>query len=49
MYKVTVTKSGEVFLESKPMSPEMLAGFLSIINKPSMFGSREFDVTIKRV
>lgn len=49
MYKIIVTKFDQVFLESKPISIDELAGFLSIINKPSMFGSKEFDVTIKRV
>lgn len=50
MYKIIVTnKFGEVFMETKPIIPEEIPGFLSIVDSPKMFGSSDFEVIVKRV
>ena len=50
MYKIIVTNSdGEVFAETEPITADELPGFLKIIDKPSMFGSAAFHVTVNRV
>lgn len=49
MYKIVVSKDGEVFLETNPIIPEQIPGFLSIIDNPRMYGSPDFEITIKRM
>lgn len=51
MFKIIVKNSlGEVFAETRePLTAEELPGLLNIMLKPSMFGSREFDITVKRI
>lgn len=51
MYRIIVEDSnGVVWLRTqKPLAAEELPGILNIINSPSMFGSVEFEVTIKRI
>ena len=48
-YVITVSRDGEVFVETQPVKANELAGLLEIIEKPSMFGSPGFQVTIQRV
>ena len=50
MYQIIVkNKLGEVFMETKPIVPEEIPGFLNIIDSPRMFGSSDFEVTIQRI
>ena len=49
MYKIIVTKFGEVFMETPPIIPDQIPGFLSIIDNPKMYGSPDFEITVKRI
>lgn len=49
-YKVIVRNSaGEVFAETEGLPADELPGILKIMEKPSMFGTQEFKITVERL